>query len=537
MPAALPHSPDLQHLKKQAKDLLRACQAGDPSGLAHLREHLSGDAGEAPSSEGMTLHDAQTVVARIYGRANWAQLRAAVAAAAAKAPSFDSLDERLRRHIDRLGFPSVGAYRRWCHTEGFGAGLDKSDGQLYDELAHYQTAPARPALRRDYRPSEARRITQAYRGETDGLWAGYREPFEGVDDPPERAALHRLLIHCLKYAPIGAPAVWQLARHHADWLRPVEEWIPQGRNEQELLRELTGFLLGRDRLPTDDGGRRAPPTPAERHAEVRGRRPTVLSDADIEQLMEQGWVVVHGAIPPDATARMVDRLWTELQRQHGFVRHQPETWNLPGWSPDRPPQSWTMLRLNRCKEDPVWDEMATPRLREAIEEVAPTVHVDTLARSGGAYVPAFPSPETVTPWDLPTRWSCYGHPDVPWPLGRHALLTQVTAQAGACLAVSGSHRLLRDFHATLTPVEQARGHKELVTRFYQSHPWLAELTGRAADRGDRVRRFMEETTVVDGVPLRVVAWTGEPGDVVLFHRGLVLARSRNLTASPVFTRG
>ncbi|MDP6982804.1 MAG: hypothetical protein QGG05_06935 [Candidatus Latescibacteria bacterium] len=58
-------------------------------------------------------------------------------------------------------------------------------------------------LRRDYRPTEARKITQAYRGETKGVWEGYQGPFEGVDDPEERSALHRLLIRYLKYRPIG----------------------------------------------------------------------------------------------------------------------------------------------------------------------------------------------------------------------------------------------------------------------------------------------------------------------------------------------
>ena len=66
----LPARPDLDQLRHQAKDLLRAAQAGSPAAVARIRA----------VSDRMTLADAQLAVAREYGSASWPQLKAEVAA-------------------------------------------------------------------------------------------------------------------------------------------------------------------------------------------------------------------------------------------------------------------------------------------------------------------------------------------------------------------------------------------------------------------------------------------------------------------------
>lgn len=78
----LPPSPDLAHLKKQAKRLLKDARAGNPDAalrfLAALPAVRGGDAAglaEAP----LKLHDAQSVVAREYGFRSWVELRRYVA--------------------------------------------------------------------------------------------------------------------------------------------------------------------------------------------------------------------------------------------------------------------------------------------------------------------------------------------------------------------------------------------------------------------------------------------------------------------------
>jgi uncharacterized protein len=63
--AVLPPRPDLEQLRHQARDLLRAAQAGDATALSRIHA-VSGDA---------ILANAQLAVAREYGFASWARLK------------------------------------------------------------------------------------------------------------------------------------------------------------------------------------------------------------------------------------------------------------------------------------------------------------------------------------------------------------------------------------------------------------------------------------------------------------------------------
>jgi hypothetical protein len=65
----LPVRPDHEQLHRQAKELLRAIQAGDPEALAELREHAPRiDAADAK------LSDAQLILARSYDVPSWIRL-------------------------------------------------------------------------------------------------------------------------------------------------------------------------------------------------------------------------------------------------------------------------------------------------------------------------------------------------------------------------------------------------------------------------------------------------------------------------------
>lgn len=74
----LPASPDLSHLKKQAKNLLRDARAGEVAALQRFIEALPAARGAtvaALATRDLALHDAQSVVAREYGFASWVELR------------------------------------------------------------------------------------------------------------------------------------------------------------------------------------------------------------------------------------------------------------------------------------------------------------------------------------------------------------------------------------------------------------------------------------------------------------------------------
>ena len=77
MPAALPPDPSIEHLKKQAKALLRAFRAQDVEARARFREALprlaSADDQIVPKVK-VSLQEAQLVVAHEYGFDNWQRL-------------------------------------------------------------------------------------------------------------------------------------------------------------------------------------------------------------------------------------------------------------------------------------------------------------------------------------------------------------------------------------------------------------------------------------------------------------------------------
>jgi hypothetical protein len=539
-------------LKKQAKDLLKAHQAADPSACVSLRQlpRFATASDEGVLAADLTLHDAQSAVAREYGYPHWSALRDAVASMAVQTqpanptsttPTQKTLNARLRKHTETLGFATVGAYRIWCHKQGFETHLEKTDGQLYNELLHHQQTPARPILRKGYRPAQARKITQAFEAVEGDLWDGWRKLFDGVADQGERDALHRLLLHCEKYANIGGPLVRQIASHYRDWLRPVEEWIPKAKNKKALYTELVCFLLGRDELPTGTdvtgagvAGEGEAPTAC--YARIRAHRETILSREEVEQFEELGYLKLKGAFPRETARQIHDFMWSELGRLHGFQKSDPTTWQKEGWNRDHLSASWTKLRLNRSKDHPVYEGIASRRMKAAIEELAQE-HALSLSQSWGAFTPRFPSLEKATAWDLGRRWSCYGSPIRKWMMGVRTFFTDVVPQGGGVLLVEGSHRLVHAYFDGLRLSERMVTGQAHTDHFYQRHAYFRELVGHEANVVDRVHYFMEQKTNVDGVPLRVVELTGEPGDAVFYNRSLVCGRGRNMTDQPVFTRG
>lgn len=101
----LPERPNLEQLKRQAKDLLHAAQTDDPAAIARFRA-LPAFAGKTPDEAArmrFALHDAQSVIAREYGFASWNVLRERVEeltlefADAAREFVRSSLDPRIGR--------------------------------------------------------------------------------------------------------------------------------------------------------------------------------------------------------------------------------------------------------------------------------------------------------------------------------------------------------------------------------------------------------------------------------------------------------
>lgn len=75
--SSLPEQPNLDHLRKQAKDLIRQYRAGDPAALASFSQHLPAAKGKSDaelSTMQLALRDAQSCIARQYGFPSWREL-------------------------------------------------------------------------------------------------------------------------------------------------------------------------------------------------------------------------------------------------------------------------------------------------------------------------------------------------------------------------------------------------------------------------------------------------------------------------------
>ena len=97
-PAGLPERPDLDQLRRQAKELKIAALAGDPVARQRLR-------GYAPAGAPVTLAMAQLVIARELGFASWAKLKAEVET------RVTALDARVGEFLQRSLIGSAGAVR------------------------------------------------------------------------------------------------------------------------------------------------------------------------------------------------------------------------------------------------------------------------------------------------------------------------------------------------------------------------------------------------------------------------------------------
>src|SRR5436189_5470323 len=75
---AMRENPDLDQLKRQAKELLEAYRASSPEAVAEVTAYHRTSPPRKATSETFALHDAQFVLARSYGFESWPKLKAAV---------------------------------------------------------------------------------------------------------------------------------------------------------------------------------------------------------------------------------------------------------------------------------------------------------------------------------------------------------------------------------------------------------------------------------------------------------------------------
>lgn len=93
----LPSHPDLDQQRKLAKELLRAFRDGNADARARIRDQL-------PDKASIVLADAQFVLAREYGFANWAELSQHIAA---RSTSARTPEEEIRSAFQKRDAPAI----------------------------------------------------------------------------------------------------------------------------------------------------------------------------------------------------------------------------------------------------------------------------------------------------------------------------------------------------------------------------------------------------------------------------------------------
>jgi hypothetical protein len=260
-------------------------------------------------------------------------------------------------------------------------------------------------------------------------------------------------------------------------------------------------------------------------ADLMGSQLTTLTSSDIECFERDGYVVVRQAFSRADGLAMERQWWRELEDTHGI---RPD---------DR--SSWRQIRgdLKAAKRDPIQAKILTERVRGAFDDLLGRA-AWSAPRDWGRPIVTFPGPGA---WDVPARlwhWDnpCELHLDRPRALFVVSFIGSVAPRGGGTLILSGSPRLLIQQERQIPASQRAGPGARIRERFHRSHPWLMALTGQAPSPADRIAAFMDGETIVEGVPLRVIELTGEPGDMVLCHPVMVHCAAPNRGTRPRFMR-
>jgi hypothetical protein len=256
-----------------------------------------------------------------------------------------------------------------------------------------------------------------------------------------------------------------------------------------------------------------------------GTQFTTLTSSDIQRFERDGYIVVTQAFSRADALAMEGRWWSELADTHGIRRDDRSSWRqIPG-------------NLKAAKRDPIQARILTERVRGVFDDLLGT-GTWSPPKDWGVTLVTFPKPGA---WEVPAHFWHWDNPaelhlDRPRGLFVVSFIGPVAPRSGGTLILSGSPRLITQQERRI-PADQRGGlGTKPWERFHRADPWLMALTGRAPSPADRIDAFMDRETIVEGVPLRVVELTGEPGDMVVCHPVMAHCAAANRGARPRFMR-
>lgn len=245
----------------------------------------------------------------------------------------------------------------------------------------------------------------------------------------------------------------------------------------------------------------------------------MLSQTDVRQFNEQGFLVLRGCVPEASAREASQAIWADLMARHD-VTEDASTWR----------GQYVNFGATALKGR---DTMLSEAMREVFDDLLGISRwrSDHDSKSGGTVFASLPRIEQDHAWSVAGEWH--------WDQGenRHlpdytgiqacTLLTDMAHRDGGTLFVSGSHyAVAAHFHRTRGRFSDNYSAKRMQS-FFSTEEWFRDLDGGSVPKADRVATFMDRTTTVDGVPLRVHEMTGRPGDVYFLHPLLVHAGPPN----------
>lgn len=240
-----------------------------------------------------------------------------------------------------------------------------------------------------------------------------------------------------------------------------------------------------------------------------------LTPEQAETYAAEGVVRLPGAIPLADVEAMLAVLWRRLGARHGAWRDRPETWRIP-----HPAQ------LTADNAD--FAAMGSAPVRAVADELLGSGQWKEPSRWG---IPLVTLPGHYDRWDVPHRnWhlDAAATAESPRVARFFAVLAPSRPGGGGTGYIAGSHRVIRRL-ATREgkTLKSGVARKLLIAR----EPWYAALESRRQGE-DRMARFMSETGVMDGEPVRVCEMLGEPGDVILMDPLMLHCGAPNARDTP-----
>lgn len=250
----------------------------------------------------------------------------------------------------------------------------------------------------------------------------------------------------------------------------------------------------------------------------------MLSEADIRQFNEQGFLVVRECVPEARARQASAAIWTDLMARYD-VTEDSNTWH----------GQYLNFAATALKGQ---DTMLSGTMRRVFDDLLGEGRwrSDQETRSRGTVFASLPRSAEDDAWALAGEWH-WDHGEIrhlPSHTGVQAstLLTNMAHRGGGTLFVSGSHHAVaRHFHRTRGRFSDNYSAKRMQS-FFKTQEWFRDLDGGTVPKANRVATYMERTSTVDGIALRVHEMTGKPGDAYFMHPLLVHAGPANGARTP-----